>query len=161
MKGCEHMNIDFIKDNFKFNARVSALIFNKNKDKILLFKIEDGRDYYMLPGGRIELFEDSKSAIKREIKEELGYDINFDLCSIQENFLEKNNVKITQYCFCYKGIYDGEIIREKFVCLDNHSQYFYWIDLDKINDYKIFPKLTYNLINNNKIKHIIEKDLGD
>ena len=155
------MNIDFIKDNFKFNARVSTLIFNKNKDKILVFKIEDGRDYYMLPGGRIELYEDSKSAIKREIKEELGVDINFELCSIQENFLEKDNFKITQYCFCYKGIYDGIINNDKFVCLDNSNQCFYWIDLDKISDYKIFPKSTYNLINSNNIEHIIEKDLGD
>ena len=35
------MNIDYEISNYKFNARVSALIFNKNKDKILLFKIED------------------------------------------------------------------------------------------------------------------------
>lgn len=155
------MNIDFEKDNYKFNARVSALILTENKDKVLLFKIEDGRDYYMLPGGRIELFEDSKSAIKREIKEELGFDIDFNLCSIQENFLEKNSRKITQYCFCYKGIFDGEIQNNKFVCLDNPNQYFYWIDLKNIDNYKIFPKSTYNLINSNKIEHIIEKNLGD
>ena len=161
MKGYENMNIDFIKYNYKFNARVSAIILNRSKDKILLFKIEDGRDYYMLPGGRIELFEDSKTAIKREIKEELGFDMNFDLCSIQENFLEKNSKKITQYCFCYKGIYNGEIKENKFVCLDNPNQYFYWIDLNKISDYKIFPKSTYNLINSNVIEHIVEKDLGD
>ena len=155
------MNIDFEKENYKFNARVSALIYNKNQDKILLFKIEDGRDYYMLPGGRIEMFEDSKTAIKREVKEELGFDIEFNLCSIQENFLEKNNKKITQYCFCYRGVFDGEIKNNKFVCLDNSNQYFYWLDLDKIKDYKIFPKSTYKLINNVDIKHIIEKNLGD
>ena len=49
------MNIDFTKNNYKFNARVSAIIFNESKDKILLFKINDGRDYFMLHGGRIEL----------------------------------------------------------------------------------------------------------
>lgn len=67
------MNIDFTKDNYKFNARVSAIILNESKSKILLFKIDDGRDYFMLPGGRIELYEDSLCAIKREIKEELVY----------------------------------------------------------------------------------------
>lgn len=40
------MNIDFERDNYKFNARVSAIILNKEKNKILLFKIEDGRDYF-------------------------------------------------------------------------------------------------------------------
>ena len=77
------MNIDFTKDNYKFNARVSAIILNESKSKILLFKIDDGRDYFMLPGGRIELYEDSLCAIKREIKEELGYEMDFFLSSIQ------------------------------------------------------------------------------
>ena len=66
------MNIDFEKDNYRFNARASAIILNKEKNKILLFKVEDGRDYFLLPGGRIELYEDSLTAIKREVMEELG-----------------------------------------------------------------------------------------
>ena len=41
------MNLDFTKDNYRFNARVSAIILNKEKNKILLFKIEDGRDYFL------------------------------------------------------------------------------------------------------------------
>lgn len=65
------MNLDFTKENYRFNARVSAIIYNKDKTKVLLFKINDGRDFYMLPGGRIELNEDSKTAISREINEEL------------------------------------------------------------------------------------------
>ena len=71
------MNVDFVKDDYRFNARASAIILNEKKDKILLFKIEDGRDYFLLPGGRIELYEDSLTAIKREVMEELGYDIDF------------------------------------------------------------------------------------
>lgn len=94
------MNVDFVKDDYRFNVRASAIILNDKKDKILLFKIEDGRDYFLLPGGRIELYEDSLTAIKREIKEELNYDINFTLCSIQENFVIKEDIKITQYNFC-------------------------------------------------------------
>ena len=49
------------------------IIYNKDKTKILVFKIEDGRDYYMLPGGRIEFNESSIDSIKREI---------FPVCSI-------------------------------------------------------------------------------
>ena len=29
------MNIDFEKDNYRFNARTSAIIFNKEKSKVL------------------------------------------------------------------------------------------------------------------------------
>ena len=63
------MNLDFEIDNIRFNARASAIIYNKDKTKVLLFKIVD-RDYFMLPGGRIEIYEDSLNAVKREIKEE-------------------------------------------------------------------------------------------
>lgn len=152
------MNIDFEKDNNRFNARSSAIILNKDKSKVLLFRVEDGRDYFLLPGGRIEFNEDSLTAIKREIKEELNYDMDFKLCSIQENFVTKNDMRITQYCFCYKGIYEGEINEDRFVCRDNENQYFYWVDIDNISDYKVFPESTYKLISSDVLEHIIEKN---
>ncbi len=50
------MNLDFEIDNIRFNARVSAIIYSKDKTKVLLFKIID-RDYFMLPGGRIKKYK--------------------------------------------------------------------------------------------------------
>lgn len=50
------MNLDFEIDNIRFNAIVSAIIYNKDKAKVLLFKIID-RDYFMLPGGRIKKYK--------------------------------------------------------------------------------------------------------
>lgn len=151
------MNLDYKIDNNRFNARVSAIIYNKDKTKILLFKMRD-RDFYMLPGGRIEMNEDSLSAIKREISEELDFDLKFTLCSIQENFLKLENTNIMQYCFCYKAIYDGKINDEKFVCKDNNSQIFEWIDLNDLSNIIIKPSSTSRLIKDdrNDIKHIIE-----
>lgn len=87
------MNLDYEINNNRFNARVSAIIYNYDKTKILLFKMKD-RDFYRLPGGRIELNEDSLSAIKREIIEELGFQLDFQLCAIQENFLKLSNKNI-------------------------------------------------------------------
>ena len=87
------MNLDYKIANNRFNARVSSIIYNKDKTKILLFKMKD-RDFYMLPGGRIEMNEDSLSAVKREISEELGFDLEFTLCSIQENFLKLKDINI-------------------------------------------------------------------
>lgn len=82
------MNIDFVNEKHRFNARSSAIIYNTDKTKVLLFNVGDNRDFYMLPGGRIMHFENSKDAIKREIKEELGWLLEYDFCCIQENFLE-------------------------------------------------------------------------
>ena len=127
------------------------------KTKVLLFKIQD-RDFYMLPGGRIEMNESSLDAIKRKILEELELNLEFKLCSIQEHFLKLKNKNIMQYCFCYKTIYDGKINDEKFVCKDNNSQMFEWIELNKLSDITIKPSSTLKLIQNddNDIKHVIE-----
>ena len=151
------MNLDYKIDNNRFNARVSAIIYNKDKTQILLFKMKD-RNFYMLPGGRIEVNEDSLSAVKREISEELGFDLECTLCSIQENVLKLENTNIMQYCFCYKAIYDGKINDEKFVCKDNNSQIFEWIDLNDLSNIIIKPSSTSRLIKDdrNDIKHIIE-----
>lgn len=119
------MNLDFKNNNFRFNARAAALIFNKDKTKILLYKVDDGRDFFLLPGGRVKEFEDSKEAIKREIYEELGYKLEFEICSIQENFLKKDNKNIMQYCFCYKAIYEDDITKSIIKCKDRENQYFY------------------------------------
>jgi len=155
------MDLDFKLNDFKFNARVSAIIYNFDKSKVLLFKVEDGRDYFLLPGGRIGLNEDSKTAIKREIKEELEFDLDFELCSIQENFVKKDNNNIMQYCFCYKAIYNQNIDKEIFKCLDNDGQTFHWINIDEINNIKLYPQSCKNLIKNTNllIEHIIEKDI--
>lgn len=151
------MNLDYKNGNFRFNARAAALIYNKDKSKLLLFKIEDGRDFYMLPGGRIEEFEDSNHAIKREIKEELGFDLDYKLIAIQENFVVVNDKKIMQYCFCYESTYNGEILDLKINCNDKRCQSFYWVDIKNIADYNIMPKSTYDLINSKNIKHFIER----
>ena len=83
------MDLDIVLDNDKrFIARCAAIIYNKDKTKVLMFNF---KDYYMLPGGRIEFNETSLDAIKREIKEETGYDLKFTFKGVQENFLRKDN----------------------------------------------------------------------
>jgi len=43
----------------------------QNKDKILVCK-KNGKDYYFFPGGHVEFGENTKKALARELKEELG-----------------------------------------------------------------------------------------
>ena len=61
------MDINYINDNYQFLYRVSAIILNKEKDKILLFKVKE-RNFYLLPGGKVNEKETSINAIKREKK---------------------------------------------------------------------------------------------
>ena len=150
------MDLTLDVEDYKLNIRAGGVIIHNNK---ILTHRNINKDHYCLPGGRIEMNEDSKSAIKREIKEELDYDLDYELCSIQENFVCKDGINIMQYCFCYKAIYNENIKELNFKCLDNNNQTFYWMDINDIEKIKILPLSTKNLIQQqfNNIQHIIEK----
>lgn len=65
-------DVKYINNDYQFIARTSALIFNKSEDKVLLFNVE-GRNFYLLPGGKVHELEESKDALKRVLKEELSF----------------------------------------------------------------------------------------
>ena len=155
------MDLKIKIDNNSFHARASAIIYNKDKTKVLLFKVEDGRNFYLLPGGRIEFNEDSTTAIKREVLEEIGYDLNYNLCSIEENFLEKENENLMQYNFCYKAVYDGEIKKEHFNCLDHEGQTFHWVNINELDSINLLPVIAkkYIIEENNYIIHNIDRSI--
>lgn len=147
------MDLDIILDNDKrFIARCAAVIYNKDKTKVLMFSF---KDYYMLPGGRIEFNETSLDAIKREIKEETGYDLKFTFLGVQENFLRKDDKDIMQYVFLYESIYDGN--NSSFVNKDNDSQTFTFIDINKLDGYNIVPHSNVDIIKKHKV-HTVERE---
>ena len=150
------MNLDFIRDNFRFNARTSALIYNKDKSKILLFNSE-GRDFYMLPGGKIQELETSQEAIKREIKEETDYDItNIEFRGISEEKAFDKGFINQQIEIIYECLYEGDIRKNKFNGKEGKWITLEWIEISKIDDYKILPKGLKEMIKNKNINNITE-----
>lgn len=76
-------------DEYNFHFRVVAIIMQKNK--FLLQQIK-GYNYFILPGGHVKLGEDSIEAVEREVKEEIGCDIDKEktkLFCFHENFYNK------------------------------------------------------------------------
>lgn len=68
----------------KFNFRAVAIIIER---EYLLIQREADDDFWSLPGGRVELFEDSQSTIHRELREELGWESDIGaLCFYVESF---------------------------------------------------------------------------
>lgn len=150
-------DIKYNKDNFFFIYRVSALIFNKDKTKILLFYGDD-MDYYMLPGGKVHQLEKSKDAIKREIFEELGFkDLEFNLVGISEEIVKDEENDIQQLTLTYKAIYKDEIYEETFKSIESDWINFKWVDIKELNNYKIHPSNVKNMIkNSDTINHLVE-----
>lgn len=150
-------DIKYKDGGFFFIYRVSALIFNKDKTKILLFYGND-MDYYMLPGGKVNELEKSEDAIKREIKEELGLkNLKFDLIGISEEIVKDNENDIQQITLTYKSIYQDEIKKEQFKSVESDWINFKWIDIKDIDNYKIHPSNVKELIkNSDSINHLVE-----
>lgn len=151
------MDIKFINDDYQFLYRVSALIFNQDKTKVLLFNVE-GRNFYMLPGGKVHQKEESKEAIKREIKEELGYEgINFSFLAVSEEFVEDKGYYNHQLNLIYKGTFKDEIKQVRFKGLEGDWINFEWIDVQHIDNYEIYPKDVKSAIKNSNDKyHFVE-----
>ena len=63
----------------------------------------------------------------------------------------------------YKGIYHGDIIETKFKGLEEDWINFEWIDVDKIDNYKIYSNKIKEIIKNpnkqfNIIENLVKKD---
>jgi len=80
-------------------ATVGALIVN-DKGEILLVRSYKWGSKYTVPGGHIELGERSETAIRREVKEEVGLEVEpVRLLLIQEAIYPSDYIKHEHYIF--------------------------------------------------------------
>ena len=85
------MDITIDVDDYKLNVRAAGVMIHNGK---ILVHRNVNSDHYALIGGRVEIGESSANTIKREIKEELGKDIEITgYISTIENFFEMKGSK--------------------------------------------------------------------
>jgi len=151
------MDVRYINGNYQFFLRVSTLIFNEDESKVLLFNVS-GRNFYMLPGGKINELEESINAIKREIKEELGWkNLEYNFLGISEEFVNDKGYNNHQIDLIYKGIYKEKIDTEEFKGLEGDWINFKWIDVNEVSNYNIYPHVAKEMIkNSDKIYHSVD-----
>jgi len=71
-----------------------------DKDEILLVKSYKWGNRYTVPGGHIELGERSEAAVKREVKEEVGLDVEpIRILLVQEAIFPPDYIKHEHYIF--------------------------------------------------------------
>ena len=144
----------------RFGARVGAIIYNEDKTKILIENQHDKR--YMFPGGRIDVHEESKTAIERELIEELNLKANLNLKYIVEMFIKSPKTKYHEIGFYFVTKINKDLIENNFKSLDGDS-YFIWVpikDLDKYNMLAkpIKDKVINNEITDNNLEHIVYRE---
>ena len=157
------MDLSLDVEKYKLNIRAGGVIIHNNK---LLTHKNINKDHYCLPGGRVEIGENSKETIKREIKEELGKEINIiGYIATIENFFKMEDKKYHEIYFLYKIEFQNEEDKNIDYIMHNlegkeYLQY-EWIDLDRIDEYNILPKCLKDIFKSaNFPVHKINNDLN-
>lgn len=137
------MDIKFETEGIKFNVRSSCIIKDKAHKKVILTNMKAITDHeaFLLPGGRLNLLENSTAAIKREIEEELGLSLEYKLISIEENIVESTKFQMLEFVY-YTEIDNFDLIKS----LDDGWDKFKIFDISEIDKVDVRPKTITNLI---------------
>ena len=144
------MDLTVVLDNKKLNIRACALIIHNNK---LLVHNNISENHVALVGGRVKIGESSEDTLKREIKEEMGKEIEIlEYVSTIENFFDADDMPYHEIMFVYRVDFkddaDKKII-DSIKNIEGEDELRYdWIDLDKIEQYPLKPQILKRMIKN-------------
>ncbi len=151
-------------DGNKFKFRVCGLV--KNGDKVLIQKIASNK-FYCLPGGHVELGEDTKFAVNREITEEIGNPIKDEkLFAIIENFFGgTEGGRYHEIGFYYRANLKQEMETKDYTIIENDKGIdkkleYKWVTKEELQSIDFRPVVLKPLLfeESEKIEHIILKE---
>lgn len=156
--------ISYVEDSKKFNFRVGGIITDPKQKKILLHRLSN-YNFWLLPGGRVELLEGTEDAIKRELKEELGINALTDrLVAITESFFDMKDVTYHEIAFNYlMKIPENSIILQKgeeFAGIEGEKYRYKWFDREKLKQLPIRPNYMIPVLQDlpRELVHIIKDE---
>jgi len=155
------MDLTFRTNKGKFNYRVGAIIIKDGK--VLMVK-NSRASYYYSVGGRVKFNETCDAAIVREVKEELGVDMEIDyLAYFHENLFDEKdtNEHFHEIALFYimKPIKDwSKIACNSFVEEDGAKEYLEWLPIDKLSEFMAYPAFFASELKvlHRELKHITE-----
>ena len=157
------MDITLDVNNYKLNVRAAGVMIHNGK---ILVHRNVNSDHYALIGGRVEIGENSVDTIKREIKEELGKDIEIiGYISTIENFFELKDLKYHEIMFVYKAEFCDEEDKKIEHAMENVEEggesdiHYEWIDINDLEKCHLKPqKIIYVIKNGEYPVHLINED---
>ena len=146
------MDLSIDIEDYKLNIRSTGVIIHNNK---LLVHSDINLDHYALIGGRVAIGESSEETIKREIKEEIGKEVEvIGYIGTVENFFEANSQKYHEIMFIYQLEFVNEEdkqIEETMKNIEGKDYLQYeWLDLDKIEKEPLKPQGIKKVIKDGK-----------
>ncbi len=153
-------DLAFEFDNNFFVYRVGALIIRNNK---LLMATNPNVTFYYTVGGRVLFGETSEEAVVREVREEIGIELEIErLVYVNECFyrIGKNKMFAHEIALYYIMKDDDALDNITMTYVDGtYKNTLKWFDIADLNKQHIYPEfLQTELLNIGKnIKHIISK----
>lgn len=156
------MDLSIQVEDYLLNIRASAII--RNGDKIL-FHHNTKKDHYALPGGRVMAGEDSEKTVIREIKEEIGQEIEITgYIGTIENFFEMESKPYQEILFVQEAKMKQEKdIQNVYQNLEGkkHLQY-EWVDIKQLDQINLKPKVIKDILKKGQFPiHYIQNELQD
>jgi len=136
------MDLTFKTENGIFNYRVCAVSMHNNR---LLAMKNKQTPYYFLPGGRVELHEDADSAIRRELREELGIEANIVRpLWFAQTFFEEDTTgeKFHELCIYYLvDVSETDLVNHRQFAglVTQNSEVFEWLEIDSLPEQYLYP----------------------
>ena len=126
------------------NNSIKAIIIDKTRLLAVQMKSDDGKEYYTLPGGKQKPDELMLDALKREVKEETGYEIEpKTLLFIREGFNNESQHHRIEFMFICETIGEPDESALKF---DNNQIGIKWLNIDNITHEELHPAELRNVI---------------
>ncbi len=159
------MDISIKSEEGKFKFRVCGIL--EHNGKYLLVKINTN-NFYCLPGGHVELGEDTDAAVLREMHEELDYEVKIKkLLAINQNFFYDQNdyKKFHELGFYYlveavdeNKINTSDYVREELDKGKIQHLDFKWFDLDQLKTSDVRPSFIKDILLNDDVLIITTRD---
>lgn len=147
-------DVSFQIEDIVFQYRCGCII--EKNGKVLVMREELDGDYDYFVGGRVQIGEDSFTALCRELDEELGIKKpQLELKAVLENFFGLNHQPYQELGLYYVLRDEKELPDYDFERLDSDGKnhLYSWISIQNLKQYIIYPKVIKD-----NIKQIIDSN---
>lgn len=159
-------DILFKTEDYIFSYRVAGICIHNGKVLLHKAKSDEG---YAYPGGHISFGETNAEALRREFAEEIEADIAVgELKWVGEIFFPLNGKPCHQICLYYSvkinnidDFSDDVFTGTEEMRGDNFQIEFHWIPTAQLNNIKIYPEKTAELMLklDSGVQHFIDKEI--
>ena len=150
--------ISFDQDKNKFNFRVGAIIQSPDEKQILVHRLSNF-DFWLLPGGRVEMLESTDEAIKREVQEELGTESKVSkLIATTESFFNMKDKVYHELGFNYiVTIPENSSLfqmKGEFAGVEGEKYRYRWCNRELLNQINFKPDYLVPILQNIPKEHV-------